>query len=281
MEILNKSWKIISSKSKSRIKIYLFLIFFVSLLEVVGISFIIPIVGAINNDLLNNNFFILDELVNYFKIDNKFELVGFLLCIFLLFIFIKNFIVSIFYYFESFVSENIQVETAQKLFSNYLSSPFKFHLNNNSSQLVRNVHNETEVFSATVKSIILMISESVLTIFILIFLIFYEPVGTMIIISIFLLFSFLFVFFTKLKISNYAKTRIKYHGKSLKTIMEGLLCVKDIKILDKESYFIKNLTENLDKKKLQLYGLIFFKFTKIIFRNNYCNFCMYINVFFN
>ena len=145
MGILNKSWKIISNKSKSRIKIYFILIFFVSSLEVVGISLIVPIIAAINNDLINSNYIILNNLINYYEIETQFELVVFLLIIFLLFIFIKNIIVSFFYYYESFVSENIQVETAQKLFSNYLRLPFQFHLNINSSKLVRNVHNETEV----------------------------------------------------------------------------------------------------------------------------------------
>ena len=204
MEILNKSWKIISNKSKSRIKIYLILIFFVSALEVVGISLIVPIIAAINNDLINNNFIILNTLINYYEIETQFELVAFLLVIFLLFIFIKNIIVSFFYYYESFVSENIQVETAQKLFSNYLRLPYQFHLNTNSSKLVRNVHNETEVFSSTVKSTILLISELILTIFILSFLLFYEPIGTLVIISIFFVSSFLFILITKSKIANFA-----------------------------------------------------------------------------
>lgn len=258
MEILNKSWKIVSNKSKSRIKTYLVLMIFVSILEVVGISLIVPIIAAINNDFLNDNFFILNRLINYFKIENQFELVFLLLVIFLSFIFIKNIIISFFYYYESFVSENILVETSQKLFSNYLKSPFQFHLMRNSSELVRNVHNETEIFASTVKSIILLISESFLTIFILIFLLFYEPIGTLIVISIFLTFSLFFIFFTKLKISNYAKTRIKYHGKSLKAIMEGLLCIKDIKILNKEFFFIENLIQNLNKKKIAIIWFNFF-----------------------
>ena len=55
MQTISKSWKLISDRSRSRLKIYLVLIFFVSILEVVGISLIIPIIGAVSNDFSNSN----------------------------------------------------------------------------------------------------------------------------------------------------------------------------------------------------------------------------------
>ena len=258
MQTISKSWKIISDRSRSRLKIYLVLIFFVSILEVVGISLIIPIIGAVSNDFSNSNPIIFEYIFKYFNLENQLEIIIFLLTCFIFFILIKNIFVGFFYYFESYVSENIQVETSQKLFSHYLRSPFQFHLNNNSSHLVRNTHNETEVFSSTVKGIILLISESLLTFFILSFLLFYETLGTLIIISIFFVSSTIFIFLTKSKISRYASTRIKFHGKSLKVIMEGLLCIKDIKILNKEIYFISNLVNQLKIKKSAIIWFNFF-----------------------
>lgn len=258
MDTIKKSWKIISNKSRSRLKIYLVLVFFVSILEVIGISLILPIISAINNDLINSNFYFLGNLFTYFKIETQIELITLLLGTFLLFILFKNIIISFFIYYESFVSQNILVETSEKLFSNYLKSPFQFHLNTNSSKLVRNTHTETDIFGSTVQSIILLISETVVTIFIISFLLYYQPFGTLIIISIFLVSSFLFIFFTKSKLSDYAKTRIKYTGKSLKIIMEGLLCIKDIKILNKEIHFISNLIEKLSKKKIAVIWYTFF-----------------------
>ena len=167
MDTIKKSWRIISNKSRSRLKIYLVLVFIVSILEVTGISLILPIISAINNDLINTNLYFLKSISEYFKIETQLELVTLLLCIFLLFIIFKNIIISFFIYYESFVSQNILVETSEKLFSNYLSSPFQFHLNTNSSKLVRNTHTETEIFGSTIQSIILLISETVVTLFII------------------------------------------------------------------------------------------------------------------
>ncbi len=258
MDTIKKSWKIISNKSRSRLKIYLILVFIVSSLEVIGISLILPIISALNNDLINSNFYFLNNLFLNFKIETQIELVTFFLGIFLLFILFKNIIISFFIYYESFVCQNILVETSEKLFSNYLRSPFQFHLNTNSSKLVRNTHTETDIFGSTVQSIILLISESVVTIFIISFLLYYQPFGTLIIISIFSISSFLFIFFTKSRLNDYAKTRIKYTGKSLKIIMEGLLCIKDIKILNKEIYFISNLIDRLSRKKIAVIWYTFF-----------------------
>ena len=249
MHTVSKSWKIISNQSKLRLKIYLILIFVVSILEVIGISFVIPIIGMMSEDYTNTKMFILEPIFNYFELRNQFQIITFLLVSFLIFILLKNILISFFYYYESHVSENIMVETSKKIFSNYLRSPYQFHLKANSSNLIRNTHNETEVFSSTIKSIILLISESILTISVLIFLLFFETFGTIIVISVFVIFFVLYIFLTKSKVSKYARIRIRFHGKALKIIMEGLLCIKDIKILNKENYFINNLINQLQKKK--------------------------------
>ena len=94
MDTIKKSWRIISNKSRSRLKIYLVLVFVVSILEVTGISLILPIISAINNDLINTNLYFLKSLSEYFKIETQLELVTLLLCIFLLFIIFKNIIIS-------------------------------------------------------------------------------------------------------------------------------------------------------------------------------------------
>ena len=214
MHTVSKSWKIISNQSKLRLKIYLILIFVVSILEVIGISFVIPIIGMMSEDYTNTKMFILEPIFNYFELRNQFQIITFLLVSFLIFILLKNILISFFYYYESHVSENIMVETSKKIFSNYLRSPYQFHLKANSSNLIRNTHNETEVFSSTIKSIILLISESILTISVLIFLLFFETFGTIIVISVFVIFFVLYIFLTKSKVSKYARITINLSWKS-------------------------------------------------------------------
>ena len=60
--------------------------------------------------------------------------------------------------------------------------------------------------------------------------------------------------------------------------MEGLLCIKDIKILNKETHFISNLIDRL-KKKIAVIWYTFFKYTKIILRINNYYVCMYFDAF--
>ena len=257
MAVLNKCLDIISKKSKFGLGKYLVLVILVSILEVVGISFVIPLVGFVSGDINLKDIIILGDIFLYFNLNSRSEILIFLLTSFYLFIILKNLLISFFYYYESFIIQNIEYETCNKLFFKYLICPYQFHLDANSSQLVRNTQYETEVFSATVKSIIFILTESILTFFILIFLLYYEPFGTLVIIFIILFSSGLFILLTKKKIAGYAKTRLKYHARAIKVIMEGLLCIKDIKILNKENFFLKNLKFQLNKKKN---AIIFFNF---------------------
>lgn len=249
MKTLIKCLDIISNKSKLGLGKYLLLIIVVSVLEVVGISFVIPIVGFVTGEINFKDITALSDIFFFFSLDSKSEILLFLLIFFFLFIILKNLLIGFFNYYESSIIQNIEYETCNKLFFKYLTCPYQFHLDINSSQLIRNTQYETEVFSSTIKSIIYIITESILSIFILIFLLYYELLGTLAIILIILIFSGLFILLTKKKVSGYAKTRIKYHAKAIKVIMEGLLCIKDIKILNKENFFLKNLKFQLNKKK--------------------------------
>ena len=71
MDTIKKSWRIISNKSRSRLKIYLVLVFIVSILEVTGISLILPIISAINNDLINTNLYFLKVYLNISKLKHN------------------------------------------------------------------------------------------------------------------------------------------------------------------------------------------------------------------
>jgi ABC-type bacteriocin/lantibiotic exporter with double-glycine peptidase domain len=249
MKTLIKCLDIISYKSKLGLIKYLLLVIIVSILEVIGISFVIPLVSFVAGEINFKDIIILSDIFFFFRLNSKSEILIFLLISFFLFILLKNLLVSFFLYYESFIIQNIEYETCNKLFYKYLTCPYQFHLDTNSSQLVRNTQYETEVFSATIKSIIYIIAELTLSTFIIIFLLYYEPFGTLATILIILIFSGLFVLLTKKKLATYAKIRIKYHAKVIKVIMEGLQCIKDIKILNKENFFLENLKFQLNKKK--------------------------------
>ena len=66
-----------------------------------------------------------------------------------------------------------------------MNKPFEFHLNNNSSKLIRNTIDEVNLVVSLIKFLIIASTEVIIFIGIASFVIWYEPVGAVIIILFF------------------------------------------------------------------------------------------------
>ena len=103
---------------------------------------------------------------------------------------LKN-IFLIFFEFKKFnFLLDIKTSLAKRLFSIYLFKPFLFHINNNSSVLIRNI-NDISLIIVTLRSLITFLIELTISLGLIIFLIYIEFIGsisTIIIIGIFALF---------------------------------------------------------------------------------------------
>ena len=135
---------------------------------------------------------------------------------------------------------NIELRLSSKLMEKYLYRPYLYHLNSNSGILNNNVLNEIQHIPGTVLQILTLISETIILIFIGAILIMFEPTGS---ISVILVSIFLVIILNSVQrkyMSNFGKQRYMYMGSSNKHLLQGLQNIKDIKLLNKEQYFLDN-----------------------------------------
>ena len=90
----------------------------------------------------------------------------------------------------------------------YLKYLKKLYLPRNTSELIRNSANETFAFSYGVMDSILMLISDLIILAIVIFLIFYNPVATIVSAIIIVLFGFLMMIFQIKKLQLYGKIRL-------------------------------------------------------------------------
>src|SRR5690606_32316299 len=113
----------------------------------------------------------------------------------LLFVFLlKNFYLMFFHYTQMKVILNQQVKQSRRMFKEYLTKPYTFHLQRNTAELLRNVNTEvSRVFNGIVVSSFLLLTEVLVTAFILTLLLITAPIAT--ITASILLGGSIFVFF--------------------------------------------------------------------------------------
>ena len=133
---------------------------------------------------------------------------------------------------------SVQVQISNRMIKSYTEAPYEFHLENNSSQLIRNLTTElTLLLSNVLGPIMLIATEGLIIIAISLFLIVLEPVGTLIVIALFAFLSFGFQYFLGRYSSRLGAERQIADGLIVQKAQEALGGIKEVKVLGKERYF--------------------------------------------
>ena len=212
------------------------------ILETIGIGLIIPFMQVLTSDGAHQYII---EFLNYFGIypESKQNLI-FILILFLAFVYtFKTFFLTYVSYSLTKLVADTRVSLSNRLYDIYLNKPYSFHLNNNSSKLIRNI-NEIDLVVFVIKSSVMLVSETIVFLGISIFVIFYEPMGSLIVISFLGSFGYLFFKRVQIKAKEWGEIRQIHAGYGLKYLQEGFGAIKDIKILQRSKELIKTFTTN-------------------------------------
>lgn len=221
---------------------FVFLSFISMILETLGIGLIIPFIQALVTDGINPH---LANFLNFFNIypTSKYNLIFILLALIAFVYTFKASFLTYFSYVHSKLLTDLRVSLSDKLYYIYLNKSYSFHLNNNSSKLIRNI-NEISLVVYVIKSLILLINETAVFLGISVFVILYEPKGSLIVILFLGSFGYLFFKKIQIKVKKWGKTRQIHAGLSLKYLREGFGSIKDIKILQRTNELVKGFTTN-------------------------------------
>ena len=232
---------LLSFEQKKEFNLFFFLFFLAMILETLGIGIIIPVLKVlVEENFQDSNFFsIFIKNLNF----SKDELIYlFLLLTFLIYSLKSLFLAYVARKEVNFIKK-IRISLSEKLFSTYLNLPYKFHLDTNSGNLIRNITDIKLYLNLLLHTLIVLV-ESFVFVGIVVFLIIYEPIGALT--SLFFLGSFGLLFYMKLqkKSEIWGKERQIFEGLKIINTQQGLNAIKDIKILGREKYFIDLFTDS-------------------------------------
>jgi len=251
-----------------RQKKYLLLLFgfmlIVTILEMAGLGFIFSIVGTLSPTNTKSNLFI-DKLSIFFELD-KTEILTYLLVAFLLFYLIKIVFLTFYNWFESNFLYTYKENLSSKVFQEYLNQDFSYFYNRNSSEFIRNLITEVDLFILYLVSVLKVALEIIVVIGILFFLSYINFYFTILITIVFLFFSTLYILLFKEKLNKWGIQRQSNIQKMIQFMQEGFDGIKVIKLLGREKFFFNKFkVHNINLSRIGAKTTFFGNVPKLLF----------------
>ena len=161
MKVLNLLLKFYSYQ---KVIFLIFILIILTMFETIGFAVLMPLISLVLN--FNNEFIqgsqniIIKNMVNLFDIEDKFHFLNIYLLFVLTYYFTKfTFTLGTIKYYSNFLY-NFKNKTIARILTNFLSKSYLFHLNSNSSDLVRFTSDEVRYyFDSVVSPMLLVITE--------------------------------------------------------------------------------------------------------------------------
>jgi ABC-type bacteriocin/lantibiotic exporter with double-glycine peptidase domain len=234
----------LTSEQKYFFYLVMILIIIATLLETLGISLIIPFIAILLEENLAKSYPFVENVLIMLGNPEKKKLIYYTLFIFNLFYIFKFIFLLFSANTQSKFYKNLSIITSDRLINGYINMPYQYHVNTNSSILIRNLTIQMPLLIHSYKMLFSFLSELFLVLIILIFLLIYDYQTTTIFLLIFSFFGFCYYFFNQNKLNTWGIEKIKLEAEKLKNITEIFRGFKDIKIFNSESYFLNKFKKS-------------------------------------
>lgn len=250
MKILHELNYVFNKKQKFR----LFILFIVMLagtaLEVVGVTAILPLIEAMTNPqtILEKLYFSYFYNAFHFRNTDDFMMV---ICLGVIAVYlVKNIYIMLQNDLQYRFVFNNQVRIAYRIMRAYMAQPYLFHAQHNSTELMRTVINDTQIFFRAVLSGIQLLTELCVCAALLAFLFIVDSFITLSIIILFSIFMILYMRVYKKNLKRQGELTRNYNADMAKYSLQAFGGIKETQILNRESFFINKFNYVSEKYAL-------------------------------
>lgn len=239
MTIPQKLWYLLTPSQRHAAIVLLGLMLVGMVLETLGIGLVIPALALMAQSDLLIKYPQLSPWLNSLGNPSQEQLVAIGMMVLVGVYIVKALFLGFLAWRQMRFVYEVQADLSQRLFIGYLRQPYTFHLQRNSAQLIRNVVNETNLFTLSGLVAGMTILTEVLVLFgILALLLTVEPLGAVLVIGIFGLSGWGFNRLTKSHLLRWGEARQFHDGLRIQHLQQGLGGAKEVRLLGRENDFL-------------------------------------------
>ena len=238
--------KLLTLLSEDERKKAFFLIFFIllsAILDVIGIASILPIIALLSNPNLIESNVLINKFYIFLNINNQQVFLFYVALFFFIFFLISIGVKTLSIYFQLRFSLMCEYSIGKRLLKTYLYQSYSWFLDRHSSDLARNILSTvSQVVNQAIVPIFNFISQSMVTFFIIILLIFIDFKLTLIVsFSLGILYGVTYALFSN-KLNRKGSERTQNDQERYTALSNTFGSIKETKLGNLENFFIKNFS---------------------------------------
>lgn len=228
---------IFDKKDKWKIGMLLVAVVIGSFLELLGVTIFMPFIEIIRDPATIHRTWYLRRIYELLHLtsDRSF-MVALSLGIIAIYL-VKNLYLVIEKSYIYRFSYNMQMKLSTRLLSTYMKEPYTFHLNKNIATLQRSLQEDTSKFMQVILYSLELVAELAVCFVIGVYLLFVSKSITIIVLGLMIVCVGSFLMFTKKYSRRLGQDNQEYQGKIFQWMNQALGGIKEIKILERESFF--------------------------------------------
>ena len=224
--------------------IALFCMLFVgSVLELMGVSLILPFVQLVMDADGTDNA-LLQWFGRLIEAESQRELLIWLGLLLIAVYLVKNAYLLFAKYVQLRFVFNNRLELSGRLMRNYMKKPYPFHLEKNSSEILRSVTSDVNNLYELVMDVIDLVSNLLIIAMLAVYLLYTDVMITLVVAALLGLCSYFYFAVMRRRTVDYGKQNQLYNGKMIQAVNQALGGIKEIKVLARENYFVRAYEEN-------------------------------------
>lgn len=235
--LLSKLAYIFDQRDKWKIAFLLVAVVIGSFLELLGVTVFMPFINVISDQTTIQRTWYLKMFYNGFGFSSpKQFMVALTIGIIGIYV-IKNIYLILEKNFIFRFSYNTQMRLSTRLLDTYMKEPYTFHLNKNIATLQRSLHEDTSRFMQVILYSLELVAELAVCLVLVTYLMIVSKSITIIVLGMLVLCVGTFTLLTRKYSRKLGQDNQGYQGKIFQWMNQALGGVKEIKILERESYF--------------------------------------------
>jgi ABC-type multidrug transport system fused ATPase/permease subunit len=236
MNNFSKIISILNKKERKSFFLIILLSFLNSILDFLSIGAIYPLTSSILN--IKSDSALIEKINIFIKENLGLDLIVFYLIIIILIFILRNIFNVLFYFFlNNFLRKKFN-NTCEETIKNYLNLNFQDFISDTFPKFQGNIINENNNLKNYIGTLINLCSELLILFSLTVLIIVVNTQVALIISVIFLTFILIYLFIFKSKIKLWGFKRNNISQLISKNLLETYNSIRDIKILDKENFFI-------------------------------------------
>lgn len=228
----------LSNKQRYKLIILIFLIIITSFAEILSIGAIVPFLGVLTAPDKIYSYSIIQDISLFFGIVESKDLIIPITAFFILVTILAGMMRFMLLAFNTNIAFSLGLELSQKIYKNSLNKSFKYHLNNNTSNIINVLITKINgVIFNFIMPFFILVSSCFLIFIVASFLIYINPKLSIISLVFFSVIYISISFFTKRNVSKNSLIIAVKSNETVKAIQEGMGGIRDILLNSSQDFY--------------------------------------------